>query len=82
MSAALVNRTKKVLDKLISDSQTGFIKGRYIGESVYDIINYCDTSNKTGLLMLIDFEKAFYSISWKFIYKVLEFFKFPDSYIK
>ena len=85
MSAALVNRTKKVLDKLISDSQTGFIKGRYIGESirlVYDIINYCDTSNKTGLLMLIDFEKAFDSISWKFIYKVLEFFKFPDSYIK
>ena len=85
MSAALVNRTKKVLDKLISDSQTGFIKGRYIGESirlVYNIINYCDTSNKTGLFMLIDFEKAFDSISWKFIYKVLEFFKFPDSYIK
>ena len=85
MSAALVNRTKKVLDKLISDSQTGFIKGRYIGESirlVYDIMNYCDTKYKTGLLMLIDFEKAFDSISWKFIYKVLEFFKFPVSYIK
>ena len=85
MSAALVNRTKKVLDKLISDSQTGFIKGRYIGESirlVYDIINECDISNKTGLLMLIDFEKAFDSISWKFIYKVLEFFKFPENYIK
>ena len=30
MSATLVNRTKKVLDKLISDSQTGFIKGWYI----------------------------------------------------
>ena len=44
--------------------------------------NYCDTLNKTGLLMLIDFKKAFDSISWKFIYKVLKFFKFPDSYIK
>ena len=59
-----------------SDSQTGFLKGRYIGESihlVYDIINYCNFSEKKGLLMLIDFEKAFDSISWKFIYKVLKY---------
>ena len=76
---------KKVLDNLISDSQTGFLKGRYIGESirlVYDIINYCNFSDKKGLLMLIDFEKAFDSISWKFMYKVLKFFKFPSGYIK
>ena len=33
-------------------------------------------------LMLIDFEKAFDSISWKFIYKVLDIFGFPQSYIK
>ena len=45
LPSTLVNRTQKVLDKLISDSQTGFIKDRNIGESiqlVYDIINYCD----------------------------------------
>ena len=63
-------------NKLISDSQTGFVKGHNIGESirlVYDIINYCDVADKTGLLMLIDFEKAFDSISWKFMYNVLEF---------
>ena len=84
-SATLANRMKKVLDKLISDSQTGFLKRRYIGESirlVYDIINYCNFSDKKGLLMLIDFEKAFDSISWKFMYKVLKFFKFPSGYIK
>ena len=60
ISATLANRMKKVLDKLILDSQTGFLKGRYIGESihlVYDIINYCNSSDKKGLLMLIDFEK-------------------------
>ena len=32
--------------------------------------------------MLIDFEKAFDSISWKFIYKVLKLLKFPSGYMK
>ena len=84
-SATLANRMKKVLDKMISNSQTGFLKGRYIGDSirlVYDIINHCNFSDMKGLLILIDFENAFDSISWKFIYQVLKYFKFPSGYIK
>ena len=34
LSSAVANRLKKVLDKLVSKSQTGFISGRYIGENV------------------------------------------------
>ena len=84
-SASLATRMKSILDTLISDSQTGFVKGRYIGESirlVYDIMNYTEVNKTDGLLMLIDFEKAFDSISWKFMYKVLDIFGFPESYIK
>ena len=33
------------------------------------------------MLALIDFEKAFDSISWTFIYKTLEFFGFGKSFI-
>ena len=32
-----------------------------------------------GKLLLIDFETAFDSISWKFMYKVLEFFNFGQD---
>ena len=32
--------------------------------------------------MLIDFEKAFDSISWKFLYRVLKYFGFGPDFIK
>lgn len=43
---------------------------------VYDIMHFTEYNDIPGLLMLIDFEKAFDSISWNFIYKALEFFNF------
>ena len=74
VTSAIASRLKKVLLDLISNCQTGFIKGRFIGECtrlVYDIMNYTEKKQKTGLLMLMDFEKAFDSISWKFMFKVI-----------
>ena len=80
----IAGRLKKVLDKLISDSQCGFIKLRFIVEStrlVYDLMHYTESKNINGLLMLIDFEKAFDSISWKFMYKTLEFLAFGKKFV-
>ena len=37
-------------------------------------MHYTSSKNIPGLLVLIDFEKAFDSISWSFIYKVLTYF--------
>ena len=79
LSGTIANRTKPFLNKLISETQTG-----YIGEStrlVYDTIQYLEANSKPGLLMLIDFEKAFDSISWKFMYNVLNFLGFPSDYV-
>ena len=75
-SASIANRLKLFLNHLVDKSQTGFIAGRYIGHStrlVYGIMYFSEKKQKDGLLMLIDFEKAFDSISWKFLYNVLEF---------
>ena len=85
LSSAIAERLKTVLDKLVSKCQTGFIKGRFIGEStrlIYDIMNYTEVKNKNGLLMLIDFEKAFDSISWKFMYNILQLLGFSESFIR
>lgn len=78
-SGCIAERIKKFLDKLISKDQTGFIKGRFIGENIriiYDVMNYTERNSIPGLLMLIDFGKAFDSISWDFIYQTLDIFKF------
>ena len=83
-SAAIANRLKNVLNSIIAKTQTGFLQNRFIGECtrlIYDIMNNCENKNIDGLLMLIDFEKAFDSVSWKFLYKTLNFFNFGEDII-
>ena len=40
------------------------------------MINYLNLKNQPGLLLSIDFEKAFDSLSWKFMFKVLKAYGF------
>ena len=82
-SSVLANRIKPIMSKLIHEDQTGFITGRYKGDNtrlIYDILNYTDEKDIPGLLLLIDFEKAFDSVSWKFLSKVLQYFNFGESF--
>ena len=44
-------------------------------------MQYTEENNIPGLLLSVDFEKAFDSVSWSFIYKVMEFFGFGKSII-
>ena len=84
-SSCIANRIKKVLDYLIHDNQKGFLQGRFIGENtrvIYDVIHSTFEKHIPGILLLIDFEKAFDSISWRFMYKALEFFNFGTDLIK
>ena len=47
-----------------------------------DIMHIAESKNLTGLLMLVDFEKSFDSISWKFIYKTLQLFGYSSNFIR
>ena len=53
-----------------------FFAGRYIGGNIrllFDIIEYAEENDIPGLFLLIDFEKAFDSISWNFLNNVSKF---------
>ena len=85
VSGTISERIKPSLDNIIHGDQKGFVAGRYIGEVVrttFDIIQYAKDTNKTGLLLLIDFEKAYDSISFKFINQALKFLNFGEQFIK
>ena len=83
-SASIGNRIKPLLNDLISHNQNGFVPGLYIGEStrlIYNIMHFTENSKVPGMLTLIDFEKAYDSISWKILYKVLSYMGFTEPFI-
>ena len=50
--------------------------------TTYDVIQYAKENNLSGIILCIDFEKAFDSISFSFIKKTLNFFNFGEDLIK
>ena len=85
LTKLLSSRMQEYLPRLINSNQAGFVKGRFIGDTIriiQDLIEYTHIKNLPGLLLFIDFEKAFDTIEWKFIWKVFETFNFGNSYIK
>lgn len=82
-SAAIANRMKPILQDLISDTQKGFLKGRYIGEctrTILDILDSTEDEDIPGLLLMLDFEKAFDSVEWSFIHDTLQFYGFGEYF--
>ena len=76
---------KTVLQKIIHEDQKGFLAGRCIGENIrliYDILFEAKQNEIPGLLLSIDFQQAFDSVSWKFIHKTFDYFNFGPSFKK
>ena len=85
VSGCIAERIKPVLNSIIHPDQKGFVAGRYIGEAIrttYDIMHIAKEKNLAGLLLCIDFEKAYDSISFKYIKMCLKFFNFGSDLIK
>ena len=81
LSKAIASRIEKVLPRLINCNQTGFMKGRYIGQNIRlinDIMEQTEIQN-TGILLLLDFRKAFDTVEWDFIQQILNLFNFGSS---
>ena len=78
-SKAIAKRIEPTLPNLIHSDQTGFVKGRCIGEYIRlinDIMDYTSLQNLPGILMSLDFRKAFDSIEWPFIMKTPDHLNF------
>ena len=59
-SGLLAERLRSTLEELIHNDQKGFVQNRFIGENIrliHDIMTECETTNTTGFMILVDFEK-------------------------
>ena len=57
-------------------------KGRYIGENIrliIDIMEHTKSESIPGILVSLDFQKAFDSLEWSFMMKALDIFNFGTS---
>lgn len=76
-------RLQPHLEDLIHYNQTGFLKGRFIGDntrSIEDAIHLMRSSLPDGLILALDFTKAFDSVRWDFIRLALRWFGFGPRF--
>ena len=78
----IAKRLEKVLPKIIHLNQTGYIKGRFVGENVrliQDAMFHTKQEEKPGIAIFLDFWKAFDTVEWDYLRVALQRFNFdPD----
>ncbi|RVX00219.1 putative ribonuclease H protein [Vitis vinifera] len=74
LAKVLANRLKKVLGRVVSLDQNAFVKGRQILDAsliANEVIDTWQKRKEKGLICKLDIEKAYDSISWDFLMKIL-----------
>lgn len=80
----LANRLNKYLSYLVSDHQSAFIKSRSISDSILvvnEVAHSILSKESKGVILKIDFAKAFDSINWEFLESTLVSMNFNDKWI-
>lgn len=70
--------------EVIEPNQTCFIKGKNILEGVlvlHEVIHELRSKKKKGLILKIDFEKAYDRVRWDFLEEVMRGKGFPNQWI-
>ena len=83
LSSIIAERLKKVLELIVNSDQTGFIANRFIGENtrlIFDTIIYTENENIPGLLVIVDYAKAFDTLEWSYIDQCLKLFNFGEYF--
>ena len=84
LTKTLALRLQRVIPKIVHPNQTGCVKGRYIGENIrilMDMIDFANCHTLNSCVAFLDFEKAFDSVSWQFLFKTLHKFNFGPDFI-
>ena len=79
------NRMRNVMDGLVGESETTFVHGTQILDSVLianEVVNWVKKRRKKVVLMKLDFHKAYDSVRWSFVEQVLQHMGFSRTWRK
>lgn len=77
------NMLKECLPHVISESQSGFLRERSIHNNirlVLDLLDYADKIEDDGLILFLDFYKAFDTVEHGFMMDTLKYFGFGECF--
>jgi len=85
VSKILANRLRIVLPRVIDVHQSVFLRGRRLLDSVLvanEVVDFMRKEKKSGLLVKVDFEKAYNSVHWKYLVYMMSRLDFCSKWIK
>ena len=83
-SKTIAKRLEKALPRITYFDQSSYVKGRTIFDAlraIEDVLDFSKAKTLSGLLITIDFQKAFDSVRWELLIKALKAFSFGPSFM-
>ena len=74
ITKTLTLRLNKIANKIISPNQTAFVPRRYVLDGVvviHEVLHDFAKKNLSGIILKLDFEKAYDKASWQFLEEVM-----------
>jgi hypothetical protein len=83
ITKVLTSRLQNAIHSLVDADQTGFLSGRRISENIVyaaNLLRYCHTRKAPTIVFKINFRKAFDSVNWASLLKILRARGFDDRW--
>jgi len=85
LSKVLASRLSKVMNSIISGSQSAFLKGRHLVDGVLvvnEVVDLAKRSKRECLILKVDFEKAYDSVDWDFLAYMMRRVGFCEKWVR
>ncbi|XP_028056846.1 uncharacterized protein LOC114260849 [Camellia sinensis] len=85
LAKVLSRRLKEILPSITSEVQSAFLGGRFILDGVLianEVMDWWKSSRMRGIILKLDFEKAYDFVNWEFPFSMMMNFEFGEKWVK